>query len=75
MRRNVDSGKAEQNFADRKEHFGLSSKKCPKYLYSITVAETIDDEVHCFTEISIPMTEMNTEELAVWLGTDKSRSG
>lgn len=40
-----------------------------------SVAETIDDEVHCFTEISIPMTEMNTEELAAWPGPDKSRNG
>lgn len=40
-----------------------------------SVAETIDDEVHCFMEISIPMTEMNTEELAAWLVTDKSRNG
>lgn len=40
-----------------------------------SVAETIDDKVHCFMEISIPMTEMNSEELAVWLGPDKSRNG
>lgn len=40
-----------------------------------SVAKTIDDEVHCFTEISIPMTEMNTEDLAAWLGPDKSRNG
>lgn len=26
-------------------------------------------------KISIPMTEMNTEELAAWLVTDKSRNG
>lgn len=40
-----------------------------------SVAKTIDDEVHCFTEISIPMTEMNTEKLAAWLGPGKSRNG
>jgi len=40
-----------------------------------TVTEEIDDEELTFTEISIPMTQMNTEELAVWLGTQKSMSG
>lgn len=40
-----------------------------------SVAENIDDEERSFTEISVPMTKMNTEELAAWLGTDKSRSG
>lgn len=40
-----------------------------------TVTEEIDEEEYTYTEISIPMTQMNTEELAVWLGTQKSMSG
>ena len=38
-----------------------------------TVTEEIDEEEYTYTEVSIPMTNMNTEELAVWLGTQKSK--
>jgi len=40
-----------------------------------SVTETIEEEEFTFTEIVIPMTQMNTEELATWLGTDKSKTG
>lgn len=40
-----------------------------------TITEMLDGEEIEYTEISIPMTQMNTEELAGWLGTDKSKSG
>ncbi|MBS5532367.1 hypothetical protein KH017_16380 [bacterium] len=40
-----------------------------------SVTETIDDEEIVYTEIAIPMPEMNTAELAAWLGTEKSKSG
>ncbi|OQA79903.1 MAG: hypothetical protein BWY31_04145 [Lentisphaerae bacterium ADurb.Bin242] len=39
------------------------------------VTETADGEETTYTEISIPMSGMNTEELAAWLGTEKSKSG
>jgi len=44
----------------------------------ITVArleEEIDGEVMICTELSLPIPDMNTEELIAWLGTDKSKSG
>ena len=45
---------------------------------SITVAEVTDEvdgtEIE-YTEVSIPISNMNTEELAAWLGTSKSQSG
>jgi len=45
---------------------------------NITVA-TVTDEVDGteieYTEFSIPIPDMNTEELATWLGTDKSKIG
>lgn len=40
-----------------------------------TVTESIDGEEISCTEISIPMSGMNTAELAAWLGTEKSKSG
>jgi len=40
-----------------------------------SVTETIEGEEITYTEISIPITNMNTEELATWLGTDKSKTG
>lgn len=40
-----------------------------------SVTESIDGEEISCTEISIPMSGMNTEELATWLGTEKSKSG
>lgn len=40
-----------------------------------SVTESIDGEEITYTEISIPISEMNTEELAAWLGTEKSKSG
>ena len=40
-----------------------------------SVTENIDGEEIEYTEVSIPMTRMNTEELAAWLGTEKSKSG
>ena len=40
-----------------------------------TVTDTIDDVERTFTEVSIPLTSTNTEQLADWLGTAKSRSG
>ena len=45
---------------------------------NITVAEineTIDEENITYTEVSIPIPNMNTEELANWLGTEKSKNG
>lgn len=40
-----------------------------------TVTDTVDGTDIDYTEISIPIPNMNTEELATWLGTDKSKSG
>ncbi len=40
-----------------------------------SVTESIDGEEISYTEISIPMSGMNTAELAAWLGTEKSKSG
>ncbi len=39
------------------------------------VTEATDGEEVAYTEISIPISGMNTEELAAWLGTEKSKSG
>ena len=40
-----------------------------------SVTESIDGEEISYTEISIPISGMNTAELAAWLGTEKSKSG
>ncbi len=40
-----------------------------------SVTESIDGEEISYTEISIPISGMNTVELAAWLGTEKSKSG
>lgn len=40
-----------------------------------SVTENIDGEEISYTEISIPVSGMNTAELAAWLGTEKSKSG
>ena len=37
------------------------------YITVNTVTEEIDEEEYTYTEVSIPMTRMNSEELAVWL--------
>ncbi len=39
------------------------------------VTESIDGEEISYTEISIPISGMNTAELVAWLGTEKSKSG
>lgn len=41
---------------------------------NITVASVTDNETP-YTEVSIPLLETNTEELATWLGTSKSKNG
>lgn len=40
-----------------------------------TVTDTVDGTDIDYTEISIPIPNMNTEELATWLGTNKSKNG
>lgn len=40
-----------------------------------TVTENIDGTAYSYTEISIPMSQTNTEELAEWLGAEKSKPG
>ena len=44
---------------------------------NITLSE-VDDEIDgdefSYTEVAIPIPEVNSEELAAWLGTDKSKS-
>lgn len=40
-----------------------------------TVTEEVDELDRTFTEVSIPLSETNTEQLAAWLGTQKSKSG
>lgn len=40
-----------------------------------TVTDTVDGTDIDYTEISIPISDTNTEELAAWLGTDKSKVG
>jgi len=40
-----------------------------------SVTETVDGEEIIYTEFSIPISEMNTTELATWLGTEKSKAG
>lgn len=45
---------------------------------NISVAEVedeIDGDENTYTELTIPIPEMNTEELAEWLGTEKSKNG
>ena len=39
------------------------------------VTDEIDGDEYSYTEVSIPMPEMNTVELAEWIGTDKSKNG
>ena len=39
------------------------------------VEEEIDGEACVFTQLSIPIPDMNTEELSEWLGTEKSKNG
>jgi hypothetical protein len=41
---------------------------------NITVSSVTDNETP-YTEVSIPLLETNTEELAEWLGTSKSKNG
>jgi len=40
-----------------------------------SVTETIDGEELTYTEISIPISNMNTAELTAWIGTEKSQAG
>ena len=40
-----------------------------------TVTDTINGETMDFTEFVIPISNMNTEELATWIGSGKTRSG
>lgn len=40
-----------------------------------SITESIDGEEINYTEISIPVSGMNTAELAAWLGTEKSKPG
>ena len=40
-----------------------------------TVTDTVNDETRSFTEIVIPISNMNTQELAAWLGNDGTKSG
>ena len=39
------------------------------------VTDEIDGDEYTYTELSIPMPQMNTVELAEWIGTEKSKSG
>lgn len=39
------------------------------------VSDTINGETMTFTEFTIPISNMNTEELNTWLGTEESKSG
>ena len=44
----------------------------------ITVAEvtdTVDETEYTYTEVSVPISNTNTEELAAWLGTSKQQTG
>ena len=40
-----------------------------------TVTDSVDGETVTFTEFVIPISDMNTQELATWLGNEKKRSG
>ena len=40
-----------------------------------TVTDTVNGETKSFTEFVIPISNMNTQELAAWIGTEKTRSG
>lgn len=40
-----------------------------------TVTDTVNGETMNFTEFVIPISNMNTEELTAWLGSEKTRSG
>ena len=39
------------------------------------IVEIIDEEEISYTEVTIPISNMNTEELVNWLGTEKSKTG
>ena len=39
------------------------------------VTDEIDGDEYTYTELSIPMPQMNTAELTEWIGTDRSRNG
>ena len=40
-----------------------------------TVTDTVNGETRSFTEIVIPISNMNTQELAAWLGNDGTKTG
>ncbi len=40
-----------------------------------TVTDTVSGETRSFTEFVIPISNMNTQELAAWLGNESTRSG
>lgn len=44
-------------------------------IFAHEVTETINGTEYTFTEIQIPIPEMNTEQLVAWLGSDESKSG
>lgn len=46
-----------------------------RHISVASVTETIDDTEYTFSEITIPMPEMNTAELLTWLGSAKSKNG
>ena len=39
------------------------------------VTEIVDEEEITYTEVMIPIPNMNTEDLSTWLGTEKSKTG
>lgn len=39
------------------------------------IAETSEEEMDAFTEVSIPITDMNTQELIAWLSNVESKTG
>lgn len=45
------------------------------YIEAPEVTDDIDVDEYTSTELSIPMPQMNTAELAEWIGTDRSRNG
>ena len=40
-----------------------------------SVTDTVNGETRSFTEFVIPISDMNTQELTAWLGSEKQRSG
>ena len=40
-----------------------------------SVTEELEETEYTYTEISVPLPNTNTEELAAWLGTEKSKTG